>query len=51
VNYEELNRYVLVAIAFFALLLYVALVYAGFAEFMARISKREASRNRGATRG
>ena len=54
-NYQELNRYVLVAIALFAVLLYIALVYAGFAEFMARISKRgnrkKRSRNRGATRG
>ena len=54
-NYEQLNRYVLVAIALFAVLLYIAMVYAGFAEFMARISKRgnrkKRSRNRGATRG
>lgn len=54
-NYEELNRYVLVAIALFAVLLYIALVYAGFTELMARISKRgnrkKRSRNRGATRG
>jgi hypothetical protein len=55
VNYEELNRYVLVAIALFAVLLYGALVYAGLAEFMARVSKRgnrkKRSRNRGATHG
>jgi hypothetical protein len=40
VNYETLNRCVLIAIALFALLLYIGMVYAGFAEFMARISKR-----------
>ena len=54
-SYEELNRYVLAAIALFAVLLYIALVYAGFAEFMARISKRgnrkKRCRSRGATRG
>lgn len=54
-SYEELNRYVLMAIAIFAVLLYIGLVYAGFAEFIARISKRgnrkKRSRNRGATRG
>ena len=54
-NYEELNRYVLVVIALFAALLYIALVWAGFAEFMARISKKgnrkKRSPNRGATRG
>lgn len=55
VNYETLNRYVLIAIALFAMLLYIGLIYAGFAEFTARISKRgnrkKRSRNRGATRG
>ena len=54
-NYEALNRAVLIAIALFAALLYIGLVYAGFAEFIAGIPKRanhrKRSRNRRATRG
>ena len=54
-NYEALNRYVLMAIALFAILLYIGMVYAGFTEFMARISKRgnrkKRPRNRDAARG
>jgi hypothetical protein len=52
---ETLNRYVLMAIAVFAVLLYVGSLYVGFAEFMARISKerngRKRFRNRDAARG
>ncbi len=54
-NYEMLNRYVLMAIALFAALLYVGLLWAGFTEFMARISKKGNQKKRlrkgGATRG
>lgn len=54
VNYEAWNRDVLMAIALFALLLYIGLIYAGFAEFMSRISKstrnKKRSRNRAAAR-
>ena len=55
VNYEALNRYVLIAIALFAVLLYIGLVCTGFAEFIAGIPKRtnckKRSRNRRKTRG
>jgi hypothetical protein len=37
---EALNRYVLIAIGLFAAFLYIGLLYAGFIEFMARISKK-----------
>jgi hypothetical protein len=54
VNYEALNQYVLIAIALFAVLLYIGLVCAGFAEFMTGIPKRadrkKRSRNRRETR-
>jgi len=46
VNYEALNRDVLIAIALFAVLLYIALVYAGFAEFASRISKKGKNKKR-----
>jgi len=53
-HYEDLNRYVKIAISLFAVSLYIAMVYAGFAEFMARVSKRgerkKRSRSRGAVR-
>jgi hypothetical protein len=55
VNYEALNRYVLIAIALFAVLLYIGLVYAGFAEFMKGMPRRaqpkKHSRNRREARG
>ena len=38
-DYEALNRYVLIAIALFAVLLYIGLICAGFAEFIAGIPK------------
>lgn len=38
-NLESVNRYVLTAVGLFALLLYIALVYAGFADFSAWLSK------------
>jgi len=40
VNYEALNQYVLIAIVLFAVLLYIGLICAGFAEFMKVIAKR-----------
>ena len=48
-NYEAWNRYVLMAIALFAVLLYIGLIYAGFAELRSRLSKgkRKRPRNRG----
>ena len=49
-NYEAWNRYVLIAIGVFAVLLYCGLMYAGIAEFISRISKdgknKKRSRNR-----
>jgi hypothetical protein len=54
VDYEALNRYVLIAIALFAVLLYIGLVCAGFAEFLAGMPKRtnkKRSRHRSETRG
>jgi hypothetical protein len=47
---EALNRYVLIAIGLFAVLLYVSLLYAGLTEFRARISQK-ALPERGAARG
>jgi hypothetical protein len=55
VSYEALNQYVLIAIALVAVLLYIGLICAGFAEFMKAIAKRtnrkKRSRNRRETRG
>jgi hypothetical protein len=52
---EALNGYVLMVIALFAALLYVALPYAGLTEFRARTAKKgyrkKRFRNRGAARG
>ncbi len=45
-NYEAWNRYVLVAIELFALLLYCGLLYAGFMEFRARVSKNRGNGKR-----
>jgi hypothetical protein len=45
-SYEGLNRGLLAVIALFAVLLYCGLVYAGFVEFMAGISKRGNRRKR-----
>lgn len=54
-NLVLVNRYVLMAVGLFALLLYFALVYAGFADFSARLSesgsRRKASRRQKAGRG
>ena len=49
-NYEAWNRYVLMAIGLFAVLLYVGLLYAGFAEFMSRVSKRSKNKKRSRSR-
>ena len=49
-NYEAWNRYVLVAIGLFAVLLYVGLIYAGFAEFMSRMSKSGKHKKRSRSR-
>ena len=45
-NYEAWNRYVLMAIGLFAVLLYIGLIYGGFVEFMSRISKKGKSKKR-----
>ena len=47
-NYEAWNRYVLMAIGLFAVLLYIGLIYAGFLEFISRISKRGKNKKRSA---
>ena len=49
-NYEAWNGYVLIAIGLFAVLLYVGLIYAGFAEFMSRIPKSSKSKKRSRSR-
>jgi hypothetical protein len=46
VNYETWNRYVLMAIGLFAVFLYIGLMYAGFVEFMSRISKKGKNKKR-----
>jgi hypothetical protein len=46
VNYEAWNRYVLVAIGLFGVLLYVGLLCAGFIEFKSRFSKTTKNKNR-----
>lgn len=43
-NYEAWNRYVLMAIGLFAVLLYIGLIYAGAAELMSRRSKSKRNR-------
>lgn len=45
-NYEAWNRYVLVVIGLLGVLLYVALLYAGFVEFRSRLSKSRKNRRR-----
>lgn len=50
-NYEAWNRYVLVAIGLFAVLLYIGLLYAGFVEFMSRISKSGKKKKRNQVTG
>lgn len=49
-NYEAWNRYVLVAIGLFGVLLYVGLLYAGFTEFRSRLSKSSKNKNRSRNR-
>jgi hypothetical protein len=49
VNYEALNRYVLAAIACFAVALYVAVLWVGWADIKLHLRKR-ASRGRQARR-
>lgn len=49
-NYEAWNRYVLVAIGLFGVLLYCGLLYAGFVEFRARISKSNGNKKRSRNR-
>jgi hypothetical protein len=54
VNYEALNQYVLIAIGLFAVLLYIGMIWVGFAEFVAAKlrngQKKKRSRFRGTTR-
>lgn len=49
-NYEAWNRYVLMAIGLFAVLLYIGLIYAGATELMSRISKSKGNRKRSKNR-
>lgn len=49
-NYEAWNRYVLMAIGVFAVLLYIGLIYAGAAGLMSRISKSKTKRKRSSHR-
>ena len=49
-NYEAWNRYVLLAIGLFAVLLYIGLLYAGFTEFRSRISKSNGNKRRSRNR-
>ena len=48
-NVEALNRYVLVIIGFFAVLLYLVLVVAGFSELISRMPKAKGQRKRSKT--
>ena len=45
-NYEAWNRYVLMAVGLFAVLLYIGLMYAGVLEFISRISKKGKNKKR-----
>ena len=45
-NYEAWNRYVLMAVGLFAVLLYIGLMYAGFVELMSRISRKGRNKKR-----
>ena len=49
-NYEAWNRYVLLAIGLFGLLLYIGLLYAGFTEFRSRLSKSNSNKRRSQNR-
>ena len=49
-NYEALNGYVLLAIAVFAVLLYIGLVCAGFTQFSAGLARRAAGKKNARTR-
>ena len=48
-NVEALNRYVLVIIGFFAVLLYLVLLVAGFSELISRMPKAKGQRKRSKT--
>lgn len=45
-NYDAWNRHVLIAIGLFGALLYVGLIYAGFSQFILRLSKGAKNRRR-----
>lgn len=45
-NLEALNRYVLVIIGLFAVLLYLVMVVAGFSELISRMPKAKGQRKR-----
>ncbi len=48
-NLEALNRYVLVIIGLFAVLLYLVMVVAGFSELISRMPKAKGQRRRSKT--
>jgi hypothetical protein len=50
VNYEAWNRFVLVAIGVFGVLLYIGLLYAGVVEIRSRLSKGRKDKNRSLNR-
>ena len=49
-NYEAWNRYVLMAIGLFGVLLYCGLLYAGFTEFRSWVLKSNGNRKRSQNR-
>lgn len=49
-NLEALNRYVLVIIGLFAVVLYLVMVVAGFSELLSRIPKAKGQRKRSKVR-
>lgn len=49
-GYEAWNRYLLAAIGLFSMFLYCGLLYAGFMEFRARISKSNGNKKRSRNR-
>ena len=49
-DWEAANQFVLVAIGLFGVVLYCGLLYAGFCEFISRISKTKGNKKRSQNR-
>jgi hypothetical protein len=49
-NWEAANQFVLIAIGLFGLVLYFGLLYAGFTEFISRVSKTKGNKIRSRNR-